>query len=141
MLDNIDIINDCGNWYAIVTGYFSSVHTLDFGNSILNSLPIIIDIGGITEALTPRIVKDIDQFFVFVTRDIDGELIRLDFGSNLGNTNPTMTNLGNLGQLDRVSGFDMYQENLVIKGLGIGIGDRKLTLTEFPRTCGSTIES
>lgn len=140
-LTGIDIINDCGNWQVVTAGYFSGLHTLEFGNSILNPTPTIYDINGITFPYTPVIIKEIDSLFVITTSNDNGNLIRSNFGLSLANSTPTITNLGNLGILSNVVGFDLFRDNSIIKGIGIGKSDRKLSLTEFPRTCGSSVES
>ncbi len=138
-LRTVDIINDCGNWFAAVGGYTSGLHILNFGSSLLNSAPTITDIVGVSKPFSLKIVKDIDNFYIFSTSDDNNGLYRIGFTDSLSHLNPTITNLGDLGILNQVIGFDMFRDGQVLKGLGIGSTDRILSLTVFPKVCGSNI--
>jgi PKD repeat protein len=79
----------------------ASTYYWNFCSGNLASDPLGINMGNLGSLNGPvysDIVKDGNNYYVFVTNHYDGTITRLSFGSSLMNT-PTATNLGNLGIL------------------------------------------
>jgi gliding motility-associated-like protein len=73
----------------------------NFCSGNLSSTPVGLNMGNLGPFDRPvysSIAKDEDNYFVFISNNIDGRIIRLAFGNNLTNT-PIATNLGNMGVL------------------------------------------
>lgn len=87
-----------GNWYSLVTNFYSNnILRLNFGNSLSNT-PTIISLGNVgllngPVGLYPII--DNNNWYLFVTNQYSNSLSRLNFGNSLLN-NPTGINLGNI---------------------------------------------
>jgi PKD repeat protein len=90
----IDILEENGDWYSIITGYNSNkLYLLKFGSS-LNSTPTVFDISNslnLNLAMDVKIITDKGGIFVFVINNADSTypLLRLNFGNSILNT-PTV---------------------------------------------------
>ena len=96
-----DIIKDGNRWYGVTCGTNHFVH-LDFGENLF-SVPTTTNITSNISGLNPslanvrlRLAKDGSNYLAFVM-NTSGQLVRLDFGENMSNLNPTLTNFGTLG--------------------------------------------
>jgi gliding motility-associated-like protein len=93
-----------GNWYGFVASRNSnSLLRLDFGTSLSNT-PTPVNIGNPGGLLSyPRdfaIFATCGEIYGFVPNEGTNALVKLDFGSDPTNPNPTATSLGNLGNLN-----------------------------------------
>lgn len=119
--DNIDIVNDSGNFYGfVVNSQTTEFIRLNFGNSLTN-IPTITNFGNITKGLPLNptslyILKDTlsRNWFIFVTGGFDAatsSIARIDFGKHLSNPKPNIANFGNYnGLLDYPKGIFVAQD-------------------------------
>lgn len=93
-----------GKWYGFIANRNSnSLTRLDFGNSLVNT-PTAVNIGNPGGLLNyPRdfaMFATCGGIYGFVPNEGTNALVKLDFGSDPTNPNPTATSLGNIGNLD-----------------------------------------
>lgn len=94
-----------GNWYGFIANRNSnSLTRLDFGTSLANK-PEAVNIGNPGGLLNyPRdfaMFATCGEIYGFVPNEGNNySLVKLDFGSDPTNPNPTATSLGNIGNLD-----------------------------------------
>ena len=118
-----ELIEDNGLWYAFVVdrGSGTEVFRYDYGDSPLND-PVVTQL-----ELTPGIFisppEDISVInynnqwhAVIAYSNSGGEVIRLDFGSELSNNSPIEVNLGNFGFADAIRYVQLIEEsgNLIL---------------------------
>lgn len=108
---NLKIIKEGNSWYCFYlnAGLLPSDYRLvrlDFGNSLLNT-PTVKDFGNLggffSYPLEIDIIKVDNDYIGFIT-NLNNTLQRINFGNNILNT-PTITNLGNIGNLSRPTNF------------------------------------
>ncbi|HMN32108.1 MAG TPA: gliding motility-associated C-terminal domain-containing protein [Chitinophagaceae bacterium] len=107
-----EIIKEGNNWYGFIVGGATAVNSqmvrLDFGTSLVNT-PAITDLGNLSGLLiNPQdlfVFTEAGQWYAFTNSGFTGNLIRIDFGANITNTTPVLTNLGNPGTLSFPTGF------------------------------------
>ncbi|MBL7740053.1 MAG: gliding motility-associated C-terminal domain-containing protein [Chitinophagaceae bacterium] len=106
------LIEDGANWYGLtVSADNNTVTRYDFGNS-LNNAPVAVNlgnIGGLNYPVGVFLVKDGNNYHVFITNRNSNSISRLDFGTSIANT-PTGLNLGNPG-----SNFNWPRDITVIR--------------------------
>lgn len=92
-----------GNWYGFVVGGLageSKLVRLDFGPSLNNNNPAVVDFGNPGNKLQYPIdlylLHDNTNWYGFTVNFSGNNVTRFDFGNNLINT-PTLTNISNLG--------------------------------------------
>jgi gliding motility-associated-like protein len=93
-----------GKWYGFIANRNSnSLTRLDFGTSLANT-PTAVNIGNPGGLLSyPRdfaMFATCGEIYGFVTNEGTNALVKLDFGSDPTNPNPTATSLGNIGNLN-----------------------------------------
>lgn len=101
-----EIVNTGGNWYGFLVGGATAVNSqmvrLDFGNSLANT-PAIVDLGNLAGLLlNPQdlfVFSEAGNWYAFTNSGFTGNLLRIDFGANITNAAPALTNLGNPGAL------------------------------------------
>jgi len=76
----------------------------------------LVSISNINESTTPQrlvLIEDNNSYFGFLTSRNTNNLIRLDFGADLNNLNPSITDLGRLSDniLRRPDGITFTKEN------------------------------
>jgi gliding motility-associated-like protein len=111
-LKGIQVKKDQGVWYGFIAGP-AELLKLDFGAS-LSTTPTVTKVS--LPGLYPYglvIIKEGSEWIGFFTDDARNSLFRVDFGTNLNNNSPAVTDLGNLGQLDGPSGLAIAEENNV----------------------------
>ncbi|MDI1355465.1 MAG: T9SS type A sorting domain-containing protein [bacterium] len=98
----IYIVNDGGNFYAFVTNNFSGrITRLDYGSS-LNNTPTATDLGFVINNLEDVYVeKEGGNWYGLAAggTGLNSAILRLSFGSSITNI-PTVTNMGNIGNLN-----------------------------------------
>lgn len=76
-----------------------SISRLDFGSSLLNT-PILTDLPStITTACNFVLFEQKKSWYMITTNLLSHSISRIEFGSNIKNNNPVVTNLGNIGGL------------------------------------------
>ncbi len=113
-VEGIQIINENGNWYGLLTGGLNNyVIRLNFGNSLFNT-PTGTNFGNIGGLLSyPHTIytfKESGNWYSFVGDYSISTLILLNFGNSLTNT-PTATSIGNIGTLNGPVGFFPVQKS------------------------------
>ncbi|MDP4263903.1 MAG: PKD domain-containing protein [Bacteroidota bacterium] len=93
------LIQDGGNWYGFtVSADNNTVTRFSFGNS-LNNIPVATNLGNIGNLNYPVglfILKDVNNYHLFIANRNSNSISRLDFGTSVANL-PTGVNLGNPG--------------------------------------------
>jgi gliding motility-associated-like protein len=140
----MDYILEAGNYYGFVVSYYGSTITrLDFGNSLLNT-PTSTFIGNPNGLLpTPNGAEDIKfikqngkwiAFIVGGSPTLSGslpKLVKLDFGATITNTNPVVTDWGNIGNMEQPHQLHMWQESNIWYGLLFNAGTNTITRINF----------
>lgn len=99
----INAIKHNGNWHVFVTNALgnASLVRLDFGNSLLNT-PVAVNLGNPGNVLELTrdmyIMKGCDQFIGYAVLFND-RVVKIDFKNDILSI-PTLTSLGNIGNLD-----------------------------------------
>lgn len=114
----MDFAKENNQYYGLATNHISgNITRLRFGTSLLNT-PTADNLGNFG-GLVPYRVEGIQiaqntngDWHAFVIGGLgdDDRLLRLDFGSSLANS-PTITNLGNIGNLDFPVDLYLFNEN------------------------------
>ena len=95
----IDIVEDSGNYYGFFVNITNSVVRYDFGNSPAN-IPVAVSLGPFTllnGSTGIQMVKENNNWYALVANHWTGEILRLDFGTDITNTSPTETLVGTFG--------------------------------------------
>jgi gliding motility-associated-like protein len=135
----ITMQEDAGTWYGFVSN-FGNQHLLrlNYGNSLLNT-PTIEDLGnlngvipGFTEGL--QTVKDANGWHLILVGGqpaANSRIVRVDFGTSLGNTNVTAVNWGNIGNLNFPVELCIIQEGTHYYGLTVNANSNTVTRFDF----------
>jgi PKD repeat protein len=87
------LIESNGMWYGFICSFSNELFRLDFGTSLLNSNPIVTNLGNISNLLSsPQDIKVIEyqsSFYAFVNNRGSNKIVRVDLGNNIENNNPT----------------------------------------------------
>lgn len=106
---------DNGKWYGFIADRAArKIFRVDYGTDLENPDPTYVQLTGSGSFFnSPTVPEDIDllkvgaNWFAVVTRDGFGTVVALDFGSNIENTEPTHTELGNFGIGSKTRGVDL----------------------------------
>ena len=116
---SIEIENE---WYLFVTNESNSLSRIEFGNSLLNT-PTGTNLGDLGFLQNPRdisILKICDDFFgLLATRDIENEIIVLEFGNSIENI-PSTISLGGFSEFEFPQALTNSQ--IVAEGIAIFVG-------------------
>ncbi|WP_298741089.1 gliding motility-associated C-terminal domain-containing protein [uncultured Chitinophaga sp.] len=133
------------DYYGFFTNNTQSLVKLYFGNSLLNT-PTAVNLGNFggvlpqnTEGL--QIIEDADGWHVFVTGGGDptlAKLVKVDFGSTLANPSPTITDWGNIGNLDYPTDLYITKENDNWYGFTINFYNNTFTRFDFGTSLNNT---
>jgi len=138
-LIGIDVVKSNNKWYGFTTSRDNnSLFRLDFGASLSNQ-PSIINLGNINNILDQpqdiKILQDNDQWFGFIQCKGNPEFIRINFGSDLTNTNSTADTILSSSGITN-NGFDIaYDGNSWVAVLG---KSNKITLINFGNFLGNS---
>jgi gliding motility-associated-like protein len=131
----IDFAEDNDLYYAFITNHNNGTLTRNFyGNSFLTD-PVSENMGNFgvipAHAQGVQVIQDNGNWFVFVVGGQREEscLIRLDFGTSLSNNNPTVTDLGNIGELDYP--VDLYITSDQGNWIGFTVNKNTNTVSRF----------
>jgi len=138
-----DYVNVNGNYYGFITSNNpASLVRLDYGNSLLNT-PTAVNLGNFGNAIPYgaqgiQIVNEGGNWFILITGgDIaavptaTSRIVKLDFGSNITNTNPVVTNWGNIGSLNYPHELYVFKEAGNWYGYTVNLTDGTLTRFDF----------
>ena len=133
----IDLIYDCelNSYHGVVSNQNSSAITiLNFGNSLQNT-PTISSINPppLILATSVNIIRDEYNWHVFIT-DQAGNLLQLNFGTDLLNNNPTVIFNGPIGSLSTPRGMEFINYNSIWYGNIINWGG-SLSQINYSDTC------
>jgi gliding motility-associated-like protein len=118
----MDYAFENGNWYGfIVSNNPPSLVRLNFGNSLLNTPTAVNlgDFGGILPlgAQGIQLVQEGGRWYAIITGgDVNAapwatsRIIKVDFGTTLTNTSPTVTNWGNIGNMNYPVDLFMFKD-------------------------------
>jgi len=96
----------------------------NFCSGSLNNTPVgenLGNIGSLNKPVYSSIIKDGENYYVFITNLTGGTITRLDFGNSLSNT-PVGHNLGNFGKLSRNEGIQIKKDNVSGNWYGLVAG-------------------
>lgn len=85
----IDVINENGNWYALVVNYSgNNLIRVDLGTVISNNTATATDLGfySFNLPIAVKIVKENGNYHAFVSNSNNSNLIRVDMGNSITNT-------------------------------------------------------
>ena len=85
------LIQGDGKWYGFITNINSnSIMRVNFGESLSNLSPTLVDLGTLSELVTePQNVKVVEserQYYIFINNRKNNKLIRINLGSDIENT-------------------------------------------------------
>jgi PKD repeat protein len=132
------VINDCGNWYGLTSSYGNnSLFKLNFGQSLFN-IPSVINLTPAIPAIVnpSNIVLVKEQGYIGMIATGPGNIVKMDFGLNLNNLTPVVTNYGNQG----ISGMFSLTLNRIPSGwIGMSISNtgNKLYKIYFSAPCSA----
>jgi gliding motility-associated-like protein len=113
----IQVLQENGNWYVFIAGgqrEDSKLVRLDFGSSLSNNTPAVVDLGNDGNSLDYPgdlyIAYESGNWTGFTVNYNTSTLVRFDFGSSLENS-PTLVNLGDFGILNRPCGIHPIKDN------------------------------
>lgn len=90
-------------------------------DSSLSSVNLDLPVGALYRPVFSDYIKINDEYVMFVVNNGDGTITRLDFGTSLLNTSPTVTYLGRLGSIQvQNEGFQIINANGNWYGLLVG---------------------
>lgn len=134
-----DFVESNGNYYLFVVNHFnpSGLVRLNFGSSPLNT-PTVDNLGNFSNTLGSRlqgiqVLFDQGIWYAFIVGgDPDfgdvPQFVRLNFGSNIENNTPAITNFGNIGNLYHPLDLFMFNENNQWHGFTV---NKNGTVTRF----------
>lgn len=135
----MDYVYENGNYYGFVVNFFSPGLTrLDFGNSLLNN-PVyhyLGNLGGVIPAGAEgiQVVKNEGKWYAIMVGGnpvlgSTSRVLKVEFGANISNPNPTATNWGNIGNLFQPLDLHLFKDGDNWYGFTVN-GDNS-TLTRF----------
>jgi hypothetical protein len=117
-IEGIQIVQNEGNWYAIIVGGNVLAGTqprvvkIDFGASITN--PGVAtnwgNIGNMAQSIDLHVFKEGTNWYGFTVNSENNTITRFNFTNSFNNT-PTAVNLGNLGGLQYPTGIYAVNDN------------------------------
>jgi gliding motility-associated-like protein len=97
--DGFNLVKNNNNWYSfVVNSNTNTITRLDFGSSLTNTpTPAIINNpdGMLASARDITMLNTCDGIMAYSINATNNKLIRIDFGSDITNTQPVATDLGN----------------------------------------------
>lgn len=133
-LTGLDLMIDCNNHFALVSGYGSGLHMLSFGSSFLN-VPTISQPAGLAsgQMMGLSIVKAKNNFHAFVSSQTVG-LLRIDFGTSLANPTPARVDLGIFNGLNFAIGQTIVKDKAKYYSISVNYEGR-IRVLDFPKDC------
>lgn len=132
-IGDVKFVKQENNWHAFVVGYNSrTLHRLDFGATLFVD-PTTTQLTAFQFAPYGLVVEQDQGRWIMFVSTLQGNLLRLDFGALLTTSNPTYTNLGNLGTLNNLLKMDIANASSRWVGLTTNWNSKNYYLIEFPQ--------
>jgi len=139
----LSMTKDGNDYYAFVTNNIGELVRYNFGNSFLNA-PSSDNFGNLGGAIPNhtegvQVIRDINGWHVIVvggTDEIAPSIVKVDFGSSLGNA-PAATNWGNMGGMDYPHDLYITQEGNNWYGFTVNILNNTVTRFDFGNSVGN----
>ncbi len=145
---DIQIIEDGSSWYGFIANRGTGdLFRLDFGENLSNPSPTINNLGNFSGELS--LIEDLEivshegKWFALITQNSfppNNDIIILDFGSTIENTNPSISSLGNFGISTKIRGITVGIDDGDII-LFITKSDRRLSLVNFGSSFYNILDS
>lgn len=132
-----------GNFYGFVTNYKSgNLLRLDFGNSLLNN-PSFVNLGNFNNTIPNdggaggiQVIQHEGNWYAWIVAGYppggsNPRLIRIKFGNNITNTNPVVTNMGNIGNMYDPKDLVIINENGQWYGFTVNAETNTITRFDF----------
>jgi gliding motility-associated-like protein len=137
----MDFVSVNNNFYGFVTNHYSgNLVRLDFGNNLLNN-PAVVNLGnfgGQIEAQTEgiQVVFNEGRWYAIIVAGntlvgTTPSIMKVDFGPDITNLNPTVTNWGNIGNLFQPIDLHVFEDNGHWYGLTINAENNTITRFDF----------
>jgi hypothetical protein len=117
-LEGIQVVQNEGNWYALIVSGFTAAGTLprlvkiNFGDSITS--PGVAtnwgNLGNLAQPIDLHVFKEGTNWYGFTVNSENNTITRFNFTNSFNNT-PTAVNLGNLGALAYPTGIYAINDN------------------------------
>jgi len=147
----MDYVFTNNNYYGFVTNYAGgNLVRLDFGNSLLNA-PTAVNLGNFPGALIPSnvLTEGIQMVFneghwyaiIVGSATSDGtqpRIFKVDFGANINNANPVVTDWGNVGNLDQPIDLHIFQDGNNWYGFTANSENNTITRFNFTNSFNNT---
>lgn len=147
----IDYVFSNNNYYGFLTNYQNgNLIRLDFGNSLLNT-PTAVNLGNFTGQLTPTniISEGIQMVFnegrwyaiIVGSANIAGtqpRIFKVDFGVNITNTTPAVTDWGNVGGLRQPIDLHIFKDGNNWYGFTANSENNTITRFDFTSSFNNT---
>jgi gliding motility-associated-like protein len=143
MLDQpmyIDIVFTNNNYYGFITNFSSGdLIRLNFGNSLKNN-PTAVNLGNVNGVIPSggnggiQVVQNKGNWYAIIVAGyppggINPRIIKIEFGPNIANPNPTGQDWGNLGNMYDPNDLILVQEGT--EWIGITVSGEPNTITRF----------
>lgn len=133
-IGDLKFVKDGDVWLAFVVGYTSrTVHRLYFGSSLFVD-PTSISVTSFQFAPYGLVIERDNGKWIMIVSTLQGNILRLDFGSSLSNTNPLYTNLGKLGGLNNLLKIDIANSLSRWFALTTDWNSKNYFIIEFPQS-------
>ncbi|MBS1746644.1 MAG: gliding motility-associated C-terminal domain-containing protein [Bacteroidetes bacterium] len=136
-----DIVSQNNNYYVfVVNNHPGGLTRLDFGNSLLNT-PTAVSLGNLSGAISDdaegiQIVNTGNHWYgIMVGGDeltgVQPQILKIDFGTDITNTNPTTVNWGNVGNMAYPHKLYVFNENNNWYGFTANYNNSTITRFDF----------
>ncbi|MGN6293021.1 MAG: gliding motility-associated C-terminal domain-containing protein [Chitinophagaceae bacterium] len=138
------------NYYGFVINHYpGKLIRLDYGNSLLNT-PVSHDLGNFGGIIPPgygsegiQVVQNEGKWYAiivggYVPSGSTPRVLKVEFGADLANLNPTATNWGNIGGLNSPHDLHVFRENNNWYGLTVNAYDNSVTRFSFTNSFDNT---
>ena len=152
MLDQptyIDIVFTNNNYYGFVTNFSSGdLIRLDFGNSLLNN-PVAVNLGDINNVIPSggnggiRVVQNEGKWYGIIVAGyppggVNPRILKIEFGTNITNLNPSGVNWGNLGNMYDPNDLILVKEGNEWIGMTVNGESNSLIITNDTTICAGS---
>jgi gliding motility-associated-like protein len=136
-----------GNWHVFIGNGNSyspnALERLDFGPSLLNNSPTPVNLGNPGNAIgfarDIKIIQECNQIIGFIPDGTNNDILRLDFQNNILGV-PTVTSLGNIGNLDFCHSMSkLFRVGADLYTLVPSVDNNTITRLRFAGCTSSTI--
>ncbi|MCF6296770.1 MAG: PKD domain-containing protein [Flavobacteriaceae bacterium] len=129
-----DVAHDGSNWYGFITSKTTnSLFRVEFGESLDNPVPEILDLGNIGGLLSGpepiKIVNELGNWYAFIINGSNSTLLRLSFGTSLENSPNVQLVLSGISTFN--SGFDIAEPSSQKVLVASNFSTNVLTMVNF----------